>query len=279
MFKKHQMLILALLVVSCTYLGFENYNTILDSIDTTIQYINDNQIMGSIIYVVLFGIMSCMLIPVTLPIIIAGVIFKPLYLSVLLVQLGSHFGVLLSIYLGKYFLKPWLNVKLQNPKYKSIDLALAEKGWTIVILLRLSPIIPYGLCNYLLAGSSIPLWTLMFASIIGGMPLISVYCAFGSLLGPYSIKDSIQLPLYIKLLTGLLSICFVLYSTVYITLITKKELRKFDYRKLTDMEKSDTMKSNDYLPHELQLLCLMKVFIGVALIVGISSIYLFASPF
>ena len=37
----------------------------------------------------------------------------------------------------------------KKPKFKAIDQAIYSKGFVIVFLTRLSPIMPYGLCNYL----------------------------------------------------------------------------------------------------------------------------------
>jgi uncharacterized membrane protein YdjX (TVP38/TMEM64 family) len=36
-----------------------------------------------------------------------------------------------------------------HEKFEAIDRAIAEKGWKVVALLRLSPVIPFSLSNYL----------------------------------------------------------------------------------------------------------------------------------
>ena len=54
------------------------------------SYIEQHKAVGSIIYVIFFGILSLLLVPTTFPTIVAGVIFKPLPLAVMISLLGSQ---------------------------------------------------------------------------------------------------------------------------------------------------------------------------------------------
>ncbi len=76
-------------------------------------------------------------------------------------------GIVIAYNLAVTLLKPWITRKMaSNAKLRDIDAAISSKGiliWQpnydtgsyIVLLLRLSPIFPHGLCNYVFASSSI----------------------------------------------------------------------------------------------------------------------------
>jgi hypothetical protein len=51
-----------------------------------------------------------------------------------------------------------------------VEAAVAEEGWKMVLLLRLSPIIPFALLNYFLSLTSIPFWDYAWASGLGIVP-------------------------------------------------------------------------------------------------------------
>lgn len=44
------------------------------------------------------------------------------------------------------------------------------EGWKIILLLRLSPIVPWNLLNIAMASTSIPFWQFSIASAIGARP-------------------------------------------------------------------------------------------------------------
>ena len=53
---------------------------------------------------------------------------------------------------------------------RQVDQAIREQGWKIVLLLRLSPLIPFNLLNYALGLTSIPVHQYVAATLVGTMP-------------------------------------------------------------------------------------------------------------
>jgi uncharacterized membrane protein YdjX (TVP38/TMEM64 family) len=64
-------------------------------------------------------------------------------------------------------------------KYRAIDKAVAKEGWQIVVLLRLSPIVPFNLQNYALGVTGIPFWPYIGATLVGIAPGLAIYVYFG----------------------------------------------------------------------------------------------------
>lgn len=59
------------------------------------------------------------------------------------------------------------------PKWGTIDQALAREGWKLVSLLRLSPIMPYNVLNYILSITGIGFVPFTVASAISESPALS----------------------------------------------------------------------------------------------------------
>jgi uncharacterized membrane protein YdjX (TVP38/TMEM64 family) len=64
----------------------------------------------------------------------------------------------------------------------AIDRAISAEGWKIVLLLRLSPLVPFNLQNYLFGITAIPFGSYVVATFVGIAPATAVFvavCALG----------------------------------------------------------------------------------------------------
>lgn len=65
------------------------------------------------------------------------------------VLIAATLGAIGAFLLGRYLSRDWVCRKLgKNPKFQAIDRAVAQEGWKIVLLTRLSPVFPFNLLNY-----------------------------------------------------------------------------------------------------------------------------------
>jgi len=82
---------------------------------------------------------------------------------------------------ARYFLRQkvvdWAE---QNPKFKAIDAAIADEGLKIVVLLRLSPLLPLSLSNYLYGLTSLELRPYVLGSWLGMLPGTFLYVQTGA---------------------------------------------------------------------------------------------------
>jgi uncharacterized membrane protein YdjX (TVP38/TMEM64 family) len=68
----------------------------------------------------------------------------------------------------------------RRQKYRAFDRAIADEGWQIVLLLRLSPIVPFNLQNYALGVTAIPFIEYLGATLVGITPgIIAIYVYLG----------------------------------------------------------------------------------------------------
>ncbi|KAJ1558501.1 hypothetical protein HK096_011330 [Nowakowskiella sp. JEL0078] len=189
------------------------------------DYIDKHRVPGSVLFIFFFALSTSLLVPATPTSIAAGIVFRPLWFSILLVLVGLQIGLVITLMAGRTWLRPWIEAKAKNDsRFIAIDRAVAKEGFKIVVLLRLSPIIPFGLNNYILSMTLIPFWSLMWSTLIGNIPGTILYCFMGSIIG--SLADDYEIDPRLKYLVTLFSFVFLTGSVVYITLVAKRALRQ-----------------------------------------------------
>jgi len=134
---------------------------------------------GIFLYVLVYVAVAVLLGPAWLLTIGAGFIFG-LALGVAVVSVGATIGAAIAFLIARHLarrrVEGWAR---KNAKFGAIDRAIARKGWKIVFLLRLSPVVPYTISNYLYGLTAIRFVPYVLASWIGMIPLQILYAYFG----------------------------------------------------------------------------------------------------
>lgn len=101
--------------------------------------------------------------------------------TLLAVSLGSTSGACAAFLVSRYLARDWVERRLVRGAWLStLDAAVAQNGFKIVVLTRLSPLLPFGLLNYGFGLSKVPLRTFAVASWLGMLPGTWLYCYLGS---------------------------------------------------------------------------------------------------
>jgi len=101
-----------------------------------------------------------------------------------LVSVGSaDLAAIFSFLAVRFFARDWAARQIEKrPKFKAIDRAVEQHGMWLIVLIRISPILPFGLCNYMLGLTNVPFWKYWLASTVGLVPYTVAYTYLGSLL-------------------------------------------------------------------------------------------------
>lgn len=136
---------------------------------------------GAVVYgaaYVVATILGLPALPLTLG---AGFLYGPLW-GVLLISpasvLGATGAFLVSRRLARERVEAWL---AGHAAFKAIDVAAAERPFSTVLLMRLSPVLPFNVLNYALGLSPVPLPTYVLASFLGMLPATIAFVWLGSL--------------------------------------------------------------------------------------------------
>ncbi|MEO1671241.1 MAG: VTT domain-containing protein [Cyanobacteria bacterium J06631_2] len=101
--------------------------------------------------------------------------------GLILVSLADTLSVAVCYQLGRTVARKkvseWIS---QRPHWGEFDRAVARKGWKIVFLTRLSPIVPSNVLNYGFSLTQINFWQYLFVSWLAMLPVISLYVYLAS---------------------------------------------------------------------------------------------------
>ena len=72
---------------------------------------------------------------------------------------------------GRLFLRQFIEeIISQSRKFRAIDEAISRRGFQLVLLLRLSPLLPFALSNYLYGMTKVNFWEYLAGTAIGFAP-------------------------------------------------------------------------------------------------------------
>jgi uncharacterized membrane protein YdjX (TVP38/TMEM64 family) len=135
---------------------------------------------GAVIFVLLFVATTLVLAPDWPLSIAAGFVYG--FWALPLVLVAATVAATLSFLAARYLLRKRVRALLVGrPRLSAVDRAVAEEGWKIVALLRLSPAVPFNLQNYLFGTTAIPLSHYIAATAIGIVPGSLLYVYLGVL--------------------------------------------------------------------------------------------------
>lgn len=96
------------------------------------------------------------------------------------VLVAATIAASISFFIGKTFLRSWVETVLEeNEKFAKIDKAIAKEGFKLLFLVRLSPIFPFALSNYLYGASAIDFGAYFWGTLLGFAPGTVAYVYTG----------------------------------------------------------------------------------------------------
>ena len=156
----------------------ERYQEILR---TFLEWVQDQGAAGPLVIGIVYIFACILLLPGSVITLAAGFSFG-LLTGFITVFLGSNLGASAAFWIGRTLARDWVARRVAgNAKFQAIDRAVGEQGFKIVLLLRLSPIIPFNLLNYALGLTRVSFRDYALASLIGMLPGILMYVYLGSL--------------------------------------------------------------------------------------------------
>ncbi|XP_060217699.1 uncharacterized protein LOC132644998 [Lycium barbarum] len=87
-------------------------------------------------------------------------------------SIGATIGAAAAFLLGRTIGRSFVISKLKDyPQFRAVAIAIRKSGFKIVLLLRLVPLLPFNMLNYLLSVTPVSIWEYMLASWLGMMPI------------------------------------------------------------------------------------------------------------
>lgn len=144
------------------------------------QWVQSLGSWGPVAFVLIYIVATVFLIPASPLSILAGLIFS--WWGLPLVLLGATVGACLAFLGGRYIARDRVSSFAENNRtFGAVDEAVEEEGWKVVLMMRLSPAVPFNLQNYFFGTTAVSFWSYALATAGGIIPGAAVYVYIGTL--------------------------------------------------------------------------------------------------
>jgi len=146
-------------------------------------------------FILAYVLAAVFMVPGSVLTLAAGVLFG-VALGVALVSLAATLGACCAFLVGRFLARDWVESRLEAmPRFRALDRAVARRGWLIVLLARLSVVIPYNLLNYALGLTNVRFGAYLFGTLVGMLPAIFLYVYLGSVAGSLASLEQTGAPM------------------------------------------------------------------------------------
>jgi len=146
-----------------------------------LDYVHAHRLLILLGFVAFYLLMGLLAMPVWWLQVLAGYLFGLVY-GILATQVISTIAAVATRNLAHWLAGDFVHDKLEakREKVRKLDEKLGHNGLLVVMAVRLSHVIPFGLSNYLFGLSRISTMDVGIGTFLGGMPAASFYAALGA---------------------------------------------------------------------------------------------------
>lgn len=147
-----------------------------------VVWIHDAGPAAAVGFVAIYALTAVALVPGSVLTLGAGFAYGPVW-GTLLVVLGSNLAAAISFAIARRFGRAAIARRAAaHGRFAAIDRAVGRSGLRIALLLRLSPVVPFGPLNYALGVTPITTRAYLLATALGMLPATILYVYLGSLI-------------------------------------------------------------------------------------------------
>lgn len=134
--------------------------------------------LAPVIYIIMFALVPLTLFPDSILAITGGMLFG-LMEGYIYTTIGAMIGGSISFYISKILGRDFIKSIAKN-KLDKLEKIIEDKGFSIIILLRLIPLFPFDIISYGAGLTSIKYKDFLLATLIGTIPGILVFTNIGA---------------------------------------------------------------------------------------------------
>lgn len=176
--KNTRFAILALVLASLLAAAF--LLPVTDWLRRALEWTGELGYWGPFVFGAVYVAAAVLLLPGSILTLGAGFLFG-LPTGFLTVWIASTLGAYAAFLVGRTIARDWVAQKMAgNEKFAAVDSAIGEQGFKLVLLMRLSPVFPYNLLNYVLGLTNISFRRYALGTWLGMIPGILMYVYIGA---------------------------------------------------------------------------------------------------
>lgn len=110
-----------------------------------------------------------------------------------LMMLGWVLSGLLCWTIGRRVARPLLDRWFGAERFERVEAAIERGGPTLLLAMRLIPILPFSIVSYAAGAARVPLWRFVWTTALGYLPITAISVYFGTRLEGLSLTDPLVL--------------------------------------------------------------------------------------
>jgi uncharacterized membrane protein YdjX (TVP38/TMEM64 family) len=146
------------------------------------EWVKSLGVWGPVVFIGGYAVAAVLLMPCFLLTLSAGALWG-LGAGVLYVMIGASLGAITAFLCARYLVRGFVQAYVdRHPRMAAVDRAVESEGLRLVFLLRLSPVVPYILLNYVMGISRLRVRDFI-GGLVGMLPTITMYVYAGKVAG------------------------------------------------------------------------------------------------
>ena len=146
------------------------------------EWVKSLGVWGPVAFIGGYAVAAVLLMPCFLLTLTAGALWG-LGAGVLYVMIAASLGAITAFLCARYLVRGFVQTYVdRHPRMAAVDRAVESEGLRLVFLLRLSPVVPYILLNYVMGISRLRLRDFI-GGLVGMLPTITMYVYAGKVAG------------------------------------------------------------------------------------------------
>jgi uncharacterized membrane protein YdjX (TVP38/TMEM64 family) len=110
-----------------------------------------------------------------------------------LVMFGWILNGLVCWVIGGSIARPLLDRWFGEERFERVERSIERGGPTLLLAMRLIPILPFSIVSYAAGAARVPLWRFVWTTVVGYLPITAISVYFGTRLEGLSLTDPLVL--------------------------------------------------------------------------------------
>lgn len=141
------------------------------------EHVHNHYLESVLIFIVIYMLLNVWFPAAGVLTLLGGFLYGPV-LGTIFVESAAVLGAVFTFEVSRYAASGWIQNKWSG-HLDGFNREISRRGYIYLLFVRLFPMIPYILVNFLAGLTKVRFWTFLWTTALGSLPGIVIFCYFG----------------------------------------------------------------------------------------------------